>query len=180
MTSAQSLGLTPGTWNIDPTHSTVGFSVKHMMVSKVKGKFSDFAGAITVADEIEQSAVTATIQAASVDTGNEQRDGHLRSADFFNADNHQAIEFASASVKADGGDWVVSGDLTINGVTKPVDLEAELGGVSPDGKVAGFEAETEISREDFGITFNIPMDGGGVVIGDKIKITLDIEAAKAE
>lgn len=180
MTAAQSLGLTPGTWNIDTAHTSVAFSVKHMMVSKVKGHFRDFAGTITVADEIEQSSVVATIKAASVETGNEQRDGHLRSADFFNADSNQTIDFASTSIKADGGDWVVSGDLTINGVTKPVDLKVELGGVSPDGKTAGFEAETEVSREDFGITFNVPMDGGGVVIGDKIKIALDIEANLAE
>jgi len=179
MTSAQTLGLSAGTWNIDPAHSAVGFSVRHMMVSKVKGSFKDFAGQITVADEIEQSSVTATIQAASVDTGNEQRDGHLRSADFFNAEANQAIEFRSTGVTASGSDWKVAGELSINGRTQPVVLDVELGGVGPDGQggtKAGFEAKTEINRSDFGIEFNIPLEGGGVVIGDKITITLDIEA----
>jgi len=179
MTAAKSLDLTAGTWNIDPVHSSVAFSVRHMMVSKVKGTFKQFSGQITVAEEIEQSAVVATIHAASVDTGNEQRDGHLRSADFFDAEANQTIEFRSSSITASGADWQVAGELSINGTTKPVVLEVALTGVGPDGQggtKAGFEAKTEIERSDFGIEFNIPMDGGGVVIGDKVTITLDIEA----
>ncbi|GAB3293498.1 hypothetical protein EK0264_12385 [Epidermidibacterium keratini] len=178
-TTANSLGLTPGTWNIDPVHSTVSFSVRHMMVSKVRGNFKQFSGAITVGETIEQSSVNATIVASSVDTGNEQRDGHLRSADFFNVESTETLEFVSKSVSAKGGDWIVAGDLTVNGVTKPVDLTVEFSGVGPDGQggqKAGFEASTVLDRKDFGVEFNMPLEGGGVVIGDKITITLDIEA----
>lgn len=179
MTTAQSLGLTTGTWTIDPIHSSVAFSVRHMMVSKVKGSFKEFGGQIVVADEIERSSVTATIAASSVDTGNEQRDGHLKSADFFNAEAAQNLEFTSTAITADGGDWKVAGDLTINGITKPAVLEVALSGVGPDGQggqKAGFEATTVINRKDWKIDFNMPIEGGGVVIGEKITITIDIEA----
>lgn len=179
MTSSESLGLTAGNWNIDPAHSTVGFSVRHMMVSKVRGTFKEFSGQIRVADEVESSSVTATIQAASVDTGNAQRDGHLRSADFFNVERNATIEFTSKEITADGGDWTVTGDLTINAVTKPAVLQVELTGVGTDGQggqKAGFEARTDISRKEFGVDIDMPMDNGGVVVGDKISIILDIEA----
>lgn len=183
MTNAQSLNLTPGTWNIDAVHSSVGFSVRHMMVSKVKGVFKEFGGQIVVADDIEESSVSATIKASSVDTGNEQRDAHLRSADFWNAEQNETFEFRSTSITADGGDWKVAGELTLNGVTKPVVLDVEFGGAGPDGQggqKAGFEAKTEINRKDFNVDFNMPMDGGGVVVGDKVTITLDIEVDLAQ
>ena len=179
MTTAQSLGLTAGTWNIDTVHSSVAFSVRHMMVSKVKGQFKEFSGQIVVADDIEVSSVNATIAASSVDTGNEGRDGHLKSGDFFNAETNQNLEFKSTGVTADGGDWKVAGDLTINGTTKPVVLDVAFSGVGPDGQggqKAGFEASTVINRKDWNIDFNMPIEGGGVVIGDKITITIDIEA----
>lgn len=179
MTTAQNLGLTAGTWNIDTAHSSVGFSVRHMMVSKVKGSFKEFGGQIVVADEIENSSVATTIAASSVYTGNEQRDGHLQSADFFNAESAQNLEFKSTAVTADGADWKVAGDLTINGTTKPVVLDVAFSGVGPDGQggqKAGFEAVTTINRKDWKIDFNMPIEGGGVVIGDKITITIDIEA----
>lgn len=181
-TTANTLGLQTGTWTIDATHSAVGFNVRHMMVSKVRGSFKEFSGAITVGETIEDSSVTASIKASSVDTGTEQRDAHLRSSDFFNVESNETIDFVSTGVSGDSDAWKVAGNLTINGVTKPVELTVEFGGVGPDGQggqKAGFEATTTISRKDFGIEFNMPMENGGVVIGDKVVINLDIEADHA-
>lgn len=179
MTTAHDLGLAAGTWNIDPVHSSVAFSVRHMMVSKVRGQFTEFNGQILIAEEIESASVNVTIAASSVHTGNAQRDGHLQSADFFNAEADQNIEFRSTGVTADGTDWKVAGDLTVNGISKPVVLDVAFTGVGPDGQggqKAGFEATTVINRKDWNIDFNMPLEGGGVVIGDKITITIDIEA----
>jgi polyisoprenoid-binding protein YceI len=176
-------GLVAGTWNIDPVHSEVGFSVRHVMISKVRGKFNAFSGSITVSDDPLQSAVNAEIDASSISTGDEQRDNHLRSADFFEADKHPSWTYASTSVEAKGSDFVVHGNLTIHGVTKPVDLSLEFNGVGADpwgGTRAGFTASTEINRKDFGLEFNIPLEGGGVVVGDKIKVELEIEAVLAQ
>ena len=172
-------GLIAGTWAIDPVHSEVGFSVRHLMVSKVKGTFRTFEGTITIAENPLDSKVEATIDASSIDTRDEGRDTHLRSADFFEVESHPQITFVSTSVQPAGSDYVVTGDLTIHGVTRSVELGLEFNGVSPDpmgGTRAGFSAGTEISRGDFGIEFNMPLDGGGVVVGDKIKITIEIEA----
>jgi polyisoprenoid-binding protein YceI len=180
MSTVEVPGLVAGTWVIDPTHSEVGFSVRHMMVSKVRGSFKTFEGTITIGDNPLDSRVEASIEAWSVDTHDENRDNHLRSSDFFEVEVHPKITFASTGVRQARHDtFVVSGDLTIRGVTRPVDLELEFNGVSPDpwgGTRSGFSASTEISRADFGIEFNIPMDGGGVVVGDKIKINIEIEA----
>jgi polyisoprenoid-binding protein YceI len=172
-------GLVAGTWSIDPVHSEVGFSVRHVMVSKVKGTFKTFEGTIAIAENPLDSKVEATIDASSVDTRDENRDNHLRSVDFFHVEEHPKITFASTGVRPSGSNFVVTGDLTIHGVTRSVDLELEFNGVSPDpwgGTRAGFSATTEISRADFGIEFNIPLDGGGVVVGDKIKVFLEVEA----
>ena len=177
--TTEATGLIAGTWNIDPAHSEVGFVVRHVMVSKVKGVFSKFDGAITVAEDPFQSKVEATIDASSIDTREPQRDAHLRSSDFFDVETHPEIRFTSTSVRPDGHDFVVTGDLTIHGVTREVELELEFNGVGPDpwgGVRAGFTATTEISRAQFGISFNVPLDGGGVLVGDKIKINLEIEA----
>jgi len=174
MTAASTLNLAPGTWNLDTAHTVIEFSVRHMMVSKVKGKFLTFEGAITVADEVEDSKVAVSIDVSSVDTGNAQRDGHLRTTDFFDIEKHNTIAFASTGIKSDGGDWAITGDLTINGITKPVELAVEFGGVA--GEVAGFEAKATVNRSDFGVNFQIPMENGGVVIGDKVTINLDVEA----
>jgi polyisoprenoid-binding protein YceI len=171
--------LVAGTWVIDPTHSEVGFSVRHLMVSKVKGSFKTFEGAITVAEDSLASKVDVRIDASSVDTRDENRDNHLRSSDFFDTEQHPQITFSSTAVRPAGQDFVVSGDLTIHGVTKPVELEVEFNGVHPDpwGSLrSGFSATTEISRGDYGIVFNMPIEGGGVVVGDKIKISIEIEA----
>ena len=172
-------GYVAGTWDIDATHSTVGFSVRHMMVSKVRGYFRDFSGEITTAADPAQSTVTARIDMDSIDTRQEQRDAHIRSADFFDVGNHTEMTFRSTAVKTDGADWTVEGDLTIKGITKPVVLELELNGFGPDaygGTRAGFSAKTEISRKEFGVDIDMPMDGGGVVVGDKISVELEIEA----
>lgn len=168
-----------GTWTIDPSHSEVGFSVRHLMVSKVKGNFESFEGTITIAEDPLQSSVTAEVDLSSINTRDEQRDGHLRSADFFEVENHPKLTFTSTSVEPKGGDYVVTGDLSIKGTTKSVVLDLEFNGVHPDpwgGTRAGFSAETEISRKEFGVDFEIPMDGGGVVVGDKIKVLLEVEA----
>jgi len=168
-----------GTWKLDPSHSEVGFSVRHLMVSKVKGKFGTFDGTITIAPDPLQSSVNAEIDATSITTGDDQRDAHLSSADFFDTATHPTWTFASTNVKDDGGDFVVSGDLTIKGTTRVVDLELELNGIAKDpwgGTRIGFSAETEISRKDFGVDIEMPLDGGGVVVGDKVKINLEIEA----
>ena len=172
-------GYVAGAWDIDPTHSTVGFSVRHMMVSKVRGYFREFSGELVTAEDPAQSSVTATIDLASIDTRQEQRDAHIRSADFFDVENHPQMTFRSTAVRTDGADWFVDGELTIKGITKPVTLELELNGFGPDaygGTRAGFSAKTEINRNDFGVDIKMPMDGGGVVVGDKITVELEIEA----
>ncbi|OUS97850.1 YceI family protein [Rhodococcus sp. NCIMB 12038] len=171
--------LTAGTWAIDTVHSTVGFSVRHLVVSKVRGTFNDFAGAITVAED-GTTAVTAEIQVASIDTKNADRDAHIKSADFFDAEQYPTATFTSTAVRTKGDDYVVEGDFTLRGVTRQVELALEFNGVNPgmgNGPVAGFEATTVLNRKDFGITIDMPLEGGGAVVGDKITITLEIEAA---
>jgi polyisoprenoid-binding protein YceI len=178
-TATQIPGYVVGTWDIDASHSTVGFSVRHMMVSKVRGYFTKFSGEIVTAEDPARSSVTATIDMDSIDTRQEQRDAHIRSADFFDVGNHTVMTFRSTEVRTDGADWTVVGDLTIKGITRPVELALEVNGFGPDaygGTRAGFSARTEISRKQFGVDIDMPMDGGGVVVGDKISIELEIEA----
>ena len=177
--STQIPGYVVGTWDIDATHSTVGFSVRHMMVSKVRGYFREFSGVLVTADDPTASTVEATIDMDSIDTRQEQRDAHIRSADFFDVGNHTVMTFRSTEVRTDGADWTVVGELTIKGITKPVELQLELNGFGPDaygGYRAGFSAKTEINRNDFGVDIKMPMDGGGVVVSDKISVELEIEA----
>ena len=179
MTTATIPGYVVGTWQIDAAHSDVSFSVRHMMVSKVKGRFGSFSGTIVTAENPLDSSATATIDATSIDTNQEQRDAHIKSADFFEVETYPTIEFTSTGLEGAGEDYVLHGNLTIKGNTKPVDLKVELGGFGPDaygGTRAGFTATTEISRKEFGVDIQVPMDGGGVVVGDKISITLEIEA----
>ena len=178
-TAVQIPGYVVGTWDIDAAHSTVGFSVRHMMVSKVRGYFREFSGVLVTAEDPAQSSVTATVNMDSIDTRQEQRDAHIRSADFFDVGNHTELTFRSTAVRTDGADWTIEGDLTIKGITKPVTLELELNGFGPDaygGTRAGFSAKTEISRKAFGVDIDMPMDGGGVVVSDKINVELEIEA----
>ncbi|MCK8616213.1 YceI family protein [Gordonia sp. C13] len=170
-----------GTWTIDAVHSTVGFSVKHLMVSKVRGTFDTFSGTITVAED-GTPAVQAEVDVTSINTKNEQRDGHIKSADFFDAEQFPKATFVSTSVRQNGDDYVLDGDFTLKGVTKPVSLELEYNGTHPgmgQGVVAGFDAKTVLNRKDFGIDIEMPLEGGGVVVGDKITITLEIEALQA-
>ena len=178
-TVTQIPGYVVGTWDVDASHSTVGFSVRHMMVSKVRGYFTRFSGEVVTAEDPAQSTVNATIDMDSIDTRQEQRDAHIRSADFFDVGNHTEMTFRSTAVATDGADWTVTGDLTIKGITKPVTLQLELNGFGPDaygGTRAGFSAKTEISRKEYGVDIDMPMDGGGVVVGDKITVELEIEA----
>lgn len=179
-TSTQIPGYLAGTWDIDPVHSDVSFSVRHMMVSKVRGRFAAFSGEIVTAEDLAASSVTVTIDATSIDTNNAQRDGHIKSTDFFHVEEHPTWTFISTAVRAgDDGDLIVDGDLTIKGVTKPITLDVEIGGFGPDaygGTRAGFSASTTISRNDFGVDISMPLDGGGVVVGEKIQINLEIES----
>jgi polyisoprenoid-binding protein YceI len=178
-TSTLAPGLAAGTWTIDPTHSEVSFTVRHLMVSKVRGTFTGFTGTIHVAADPLASSVEADVDMSTIDTRDANRDNHLRSADFFDTTTHPTMTYRSTSVRPDGGDFVVDGELTLHGVTRPVALSLEFNGVSGDpwgGTRAGFSAETEISRGDFGIDISMPLDGGGVVVGDKIKVHLEIEA----
>jgi polyisoprenoid-binding protein YceI len=172
-------GYVAGTWSIDPIHSEVGFSVRHMMVSKVRGKFTKFSGEIVTGEDILGSSVTAEIDLASIDTGAEQRDGHLRSPDFFDTDNHPVMTYQATGLRADGDDYVLDGELTLKGVTKNVPLTLELNGFGPDaygGTRAGFTATGEINRQDFGVNWNAAMETGGLVVSDKVSIHLEIEA----
>ncbi len=177
-TQTQIPGYLAGTWDIDPVHSDVSFTVRHMMVSKVRGRFGGVTGAIVTGDDITGSSVRVEIDATSIDTGNEQRDGHVRSADFFDVENHPTWTYVSTGVRADGDDLVIDGDLTIKGVTRPVPLAVEVGGFGPDafgGTRAGFSATATINRNDFGVDIAMPLDGGGVVVSDKVQIALEIE-----
>jgi polyisoprenoid-binding protein YceI len=172
-------GYQVGAWTIDAVHSDVSFSVRHMMVSKVKGRFGTFEGSIVTGEEPKDSSVTVSIDLSSIDTNNAQRDGHIKSADFFDVEKHHQMTFVSTSVTGDGADWTITGDLTLKGITKAVELTTEIGGFGPDargGYRAGFSATTEISRKEFGVDIDMPLDGGGVVIGDKISVSLEIEA----
>ncbi|HXS66692.1 MAG TPA: YceI family protein [Streptosporangiaceae bacterium] len=171
-------GYVAGTWTIDTLHSEVGFSVRHMMVSKVRGKFTKFGGEIVTAENLSDSSVTAEIDLASIETGSEQRDGHLRSPDFFDTENHPRMTYRSTGLRGDGGDWVLEGELTLKGVTRSVPLKLEVNGFGPDaygGTRAGFTATGQINRADFGVTWNAAIEGGGVVVADKVDLHLEIE-----
>ena len=174
--------LDAATWTIDPAHSEVGFTVRHLM-SKVRGVFAEVAGEVTTTgDDPSAASVSVAIKSDSITTHNEQRDAHLRSADFFDPEKGTELTFVSTGIRPDGDAHVITGDLTINGITRSVDLAAEfLGtGVDPFGVTRlGAEASTSINRKDFGVTFNIPLDGGKVLIGDKVDIHLAVEATKS-
>lgn len=171
-------GLMPGIWVIDPGHSDVGFTVRHLM-SKVRGQFRDFEGRLTIADNPLESSVSASIELSSVDTRNEDRDNHLRSADFFSVETSPKMTFHSTGIRQDGDRLIATGALTIKDVTKPVELGLEFLGVENDpygSTRVGFEATTQISRKEWGITTNVPLDGDKVMIGDKVDIVLAIQA----
>jgi polyisoprenoid-binding protein YceI len=171
-------GYVAGTWDLDPVHSHIGFVARHMMVSKVRGRFTSYQAQITTAANPLDSSATATIDLSSVDTGNEARDNDLRSSNFFDAVSHPQMTYRSTGIRRSGDDFVVDGELTIRGVTRPVSLKFEVNGFGPDpfgGTRAGFSATGEINRTEFGITFNAPVPGG-VMVSEKIQIEIEAEA----
>ena len=174
--------LTAGTWAADPSHTEAGFTVRHAGISKVRGTVAVTSATVTIGADLSASAVTATLDAASVDTRDAKRDGHLKSADFFDVENFPAWTFVSTSVAGAGAEGVVTGDLTIHGVTRQVALATEFNGTATDpyGNLrAGFSASTEISRKDFGLTWNAALEAGGVLVGDKVTINLELSAIKS-
>lgn len=177
--STQLPGYIAGNWAIDPVHSEVSFSVRHLMLSKVRGRFSTFEGTFVTGDDPLESSVDATVDLASIDTNNADRDAHVRSADFFDVEQHPTMTYRSSSVRLSDDGFIVDGELSLHGVTRPVPLALEVNGflpTSPFGDTrVGFTASAEINRSDFGIKFGIA-DNGGVGLGDKVHITLDIEA----
>jgi len=171
-----------GTWTIDPAHSSITFSVRHLMLSKVRGRFSEFSGSITVPGN-GIPVVSATVDVGSVDTGNKERDQHIRAADFFDVENFATATFTSTTLRDGGyaGRYVLAGEFSLRGVTKPITLTLEFFGVSPGmgkGTVAGFEAKVALSRKDFGVLADTPIIGGSAVLGDTVDIAIDVEALK--
>ncbi|MEA3185296.1 MAG: hypothetical protein QOC57_467 [Ilumatobacteraceae bacterium] len=169
-----------GVYTIDPMHTTVEFIGRHLMITKVRGRFTAVSGTITIAEEPEKSHVEVDIDVASVDTGIPDRDTHLKSPDFFDADKYPKITFKSTTVEAGkSGTWNVTGDLTVRDVTRPITLEVDFDGASAspfgDERIA-FSAATEVDREDWGLTWNVALETGGVLVGKKIRIELNIQA----
>lgn len=180
-TTALPTGLTAGTWSIDASHSEAAFTVRHAGIAKVRGTVAITEGAITVAEDLTVSSVTATLDPATIDTRDANRDGHLKSADFFEVDTYPTWTFTSTGVRAAGDGYVVTGDLTIHGVTKSVELATEFNGTATDpfgNARAGFSATTEISRKEFGLTWNAALETGGVLVSDTVKIALEISAIR--
>jgi polyisoprenoid-binding protein YceI len=174
----------PGVFDLDPAHTRIGFSARHMMVSKVRGRFAEFTGSITVADDPLQSTAVADIQAGSIDTGQPDRDGHLVSADFLNVEKWPELTFRTTRITGHQRNvFTLLGELTIKDVTREVELTLEIEGVgnSPYGKqVLGFTLTTEISREDYGMTWNVAVEGGGVLVGKAVKIEIEGEAVRRD
>jgi polyisoprenoid-binding protein YceI len=170
----------PGRYVLEPGHTRIGFVARHLMVTKVRGRFADFEGAITVAADPKASTAEATIKTASVDTGSTDRDTHLRSDDFFAVETHPEMTFRNARVVSqDGVDFTIAGDLTIKGVTREVTLNVELDGVAKDpwgGTRLGLTASTDIDREDWGLTWNAALESGGVLVSKNIRIEIEAQA----
>lgn len=178
MTTPTVPGYVAGTWQIDPVHSQVGFSARHMMVSKVRGHFTKFDGTVVTADDPAQSTVTATVDLDSITTGQEQRDTHLRTAEFFEVEKYPTMTYRSTGLRPDDDGFVLDGELTLKGVTKSVPLTVEIGGFGPDaygGTRCGFTATGEINRRDFDVNFS-GVQNGVVLVGDKITLNLELEA----
>ena len=170
-------------WVIDPSHTNIGFKVKHLMISTVSGEFTKFEGSVDAeSDSFTGAQITFSAQADSITTHNEQRDGHLKSADFFDSENHPTINFKSTSFEKKGGsDFVLNGDLTIKGVTKPVSLNVEYSGTVQDpygNTKAGFSIDGKINRKDFELTWSAVTEAGSIVVSDEIKIAIEVQLAK--
>lgn len=168
-----------GVWDIDTAHSDLRIVARHLMVTKVRGTFTDMTGTIEVADDPKESSVRVEAKAASVTTGVADRDGHLRSPDFLDVENHPTIVFESTGLAEDGGAWKLTGDLTVRGVTKSVtfDLTYEGSAEDPYGNTkAAFVAKGEVNREEFGLTWNVPLEGGGVLVSRNFQVEFDVQA----
>jgi polyisoprenoid-binding protein YceI len=177
--------LPTGTWNIEPAHSSANFSVRHLGLSKVRGHFEKVEGTLELADDPTQSSIEVRIDASSIQTNQPDRDAHLKSADFLDVENHPALTFRSTRISKDSEeDWTVEGELTIHGVTKPVTLDVEYLGTAQDPMGAGqriaFEAETKIERHDFDLTWEGPKDGGGILVGRKVDIDIDVQFVRSQ
>ncbi len=180
-TAVEIPGYVAGAWTIDPVHSEVSFTVRHMMVSKVRGRFDKFEGSITTAPDPLASSVTATVDLSSVNTGNETRDNHIRSEDFFHVDKHPTMTFHSTGIRPAGDHYLLDGELTLRGVIRPVTFRLEVNGFGPDpygGTRVGFSATAEINRNDWNVSYNGPIPGAsaGVILSDKVTLNLEIEA----
>lgn len=176
-------GLTPGIWTLDMSHSEIGFTVRHAGISKVRGRFTDASATAHVRDSLKESSLHATVKTASFDSGEPNRDAHVRGADFFDVENFPEMTFRATGVEGDGEDYTLTGDLTIRGITKPIELEVEFSGVAVDpfgATRAGFSAETEISRKEFGLTWNAALETGGFLVSDKVKINLEAALVKQD
>jgi polyisoprenoid-binding protein YceI len=171
-----------GKWTVDPSHSRVGFVARHLMVTKVRGTFKEFTAEVVVADDPLESTVHVEVEMDSIDTGNADRDGHLRTNDFFDVPEHPVMTFhATGFQPVDDSEFKINADLTVKGVTRPITLDAEFEGVQTDpwgGTRAGFSASTTINRKDWGIEWNAPLEAGGVLVSDKVEIELDIQLVK--
>jgi polyisoprenoid-binding protein YceI len=181
MTEATKIpGWVAGTWVIDPIHSEIGFSARHLMVSKVRGRFEKFDGQIVAGEDVLDTRATVTVDLTSINTGNQDRDNDLRSASYLEVDKYPTATYRSTGLKPDGDAYIADGELTIRETTHPLQLRVEFHGIaSPDpwgGTRAGLSATGELNRKDFGIHFDIPMDGGGLVVGEKIQLHFEIEA----
>jgi polyisoprenoid-binding protein YceI len=177
--TAEIPGYIAGSWDIDPVHSHIGFVARHLMVSKVRGNFSRFEGHIVTAEDPLQSSATATIDTTSFDTGNEQRNNDVKSENFLDAANHPTMTYRATGVRRDGERFIADGELTIKGVTRPVELAVEYNGIGPDpygGTRLGLSATGEINRNDYGISFNMALPTGGVMISEKIQLEIEVEA----
>lgn len=173
----------PGTWQLDPAHSSIEFVARHLMVTKVRGNFASFSGSIEIAENPSDSNVTIEVDMASVTTGSDDRDGHLKSPDFFDVDNHPTMTFVSNQIVDKGDGYQLVGDLTVRGVAKPLTLDVEFLGVMSDpwgNAKAAFSASGEVDREDWGLTWNAPLEAGGVLVSKKARIEIEAQAAKAE
>ncbi|HEY5650113.1 MAG TPA: YceI family protein [Acidimicrobiia bacterium] len=171
-----------GVWTFDPAHTSIGFTVKHLMAAKVRGSFKSFSGTISQGDAAPSTSVTVSIDPSSIDTGAEDRDNHLRSADFFDIETYPQVTFESTSITEKSGEFEVIGDLTIKDITKPVTVAMTYGGLISDpwgNEKAIFSGETKINREDFGLTWNQALEAGGWLVGKDVSIEVEVQAAKA-
>ncbi|HET6268891.1 MAG TPA: YceI family protein [Arthrobacter sp.] len=174
-------GLTPGVWTLDMSHSEIGFTVRHAGISKVRGRFKEAAAEARVGESLADSSLHASVQTASFDSGDPNRDAHVKGPDFFDVERHPEMTFRATSIRGEGEDFVLTGDLTIRDVTRPVDLEVEYSGVAVDpfgATRAGFSAEAEISRKEFGLTWNAALEAGGLLVSDKVRINVEAAMAK--